>query len=258
MTELLANSVAVVTGAASGNGRGIARELARHGADVVVADVRETPREGGAPTHELITDETRSEAAFVQCDVTDLDDIDRAIDRAEEFGPLTTMVNNAGIIPDEELLETTKAEFEQVIGVNLAGVFFGSQLAAKRMVQRQEGSIINISGTAGLVGSANSPTYSASKGGVRLATYSMARYLGPEGIRVNAVHPGTVETEMMREDLREGSGEPTQAELDRIPLGRTAEPVDVANAVVYLASDLASHVTAESLVVDGGMTYTSG
>lgn len=258
MTELLSDGVAVVTGAASGNGRGIALELARHGSDVVVADVRETPREGGTPTHELVDSDTESDAAFVECDVTDIGDIDRALDRAEAFGPLTTMVNNAGVIPDEEFLETTEAAFERVIGINLAGVFFGSQRAARRMVERGEGSIVNISGTAGLVGSANSPTYSASKGGVRLATYSMAGHLGPHGVRVNAVHPGTVETEMMREDVREGDGQPTGAELDRIPLGRTADPVDVANAVVYLASDLASHVTAESLVVDGGMTYTSG
>ncbi len=258
MTELLSDNVTVVTGGASGNGRGIAREVARHGSDVVVADVREVPREGGKPTHEVIEAETESNAAFVHCDVTEIEDIDRAIDRAEEFGPLTTMVNNAGIIPDENFLETTKAEFENVIGINLTGVFFGSQLAAQRMIERQDGSIINISGTAGLVGSANSPTYSASKGGVRLATYSMARHLGPKGIRVNAVHPGTVETDMMREDIRDGDGEPTEKEIERIPLGRTAAPVDIGNAVVYLASDLASHVTAESLVVDGGMTYTSG
>ncbi len=257
MLKLLSDEVAIVTGAASGNGRAIATEFARHGADVVIADIERSPREGGIPTHEQIETETNSSAAFVQCDVSSVADIHAAVEAAEELGELSIMVNNAGIISHESVLETTETEYHRVMDVNLKGTFFGSQIAAKQMAERESGSIINVSGTAGLVGSTNSPTYSASKGGVRLLTYSLAAHLGSKGIRVNAIHPGTVETEMMRTDLRIDGQEPTEETLNQIPLERTANPSDIAKCAVFLASDLASHVTAESLVVDGGMTNTS-
>jgi len=262
MSELLAGKTGVVTGGASGNGRQVALAFARHGADVVVADVQEEPREGGAPTHEAIEDETDTHAAYVECDVTDRDALDAAIEAAEEFGGVDVMVNNAGVFRGEDFLDVTEDEFDWLMDINVKGVFFGAQAAARRMVERGEGgdngggSIINMSSVAGLLGSGEYVTYCTSKGAVRLLTYSLAGTLGPHGIRVNAIHPGIIETAMTTEDVPIVGTETGEAFLETVPLGRNGQPEDVADAAVLLASDLASYITGESLVVDGGMSMT--
>lgn len=257
MADLLSGTTAVVTGSASGNGRAIATAFAEHGADVVVADVREDPREGGPPTRELIAERTDAAATFVRCDVTDRADLERTMDAAEEFGGVDTMVNNAGILTDATFMGTSEAEYERIMTVNLKGVFFGGQIAAERMIDGGGGSIINVSSTSGLLGSRNA-AYSASKGAIRTLTYAMADALGPAGIRVNAIHPGTIETRMVVDDVDSIPEDDAERErfLERIPLGRIGRPEDVADAAVFLASDLAGYVSAESLVVDGGRTYT--
>lgn len=254
MSELLSGKTAVITGAMSGNGRATARVFAEHGADVVVADVREQPREATVPTHDLIEEETDAQATFVECDVTDKDDLEAAVDAADEFGGVDIMVNNAGIFRAEDFLSVSEAEFDQLMDINVKGVFFGTQVAADRMQDNGGGSIINLSSVAGLTGAGENVSYSTSKGAVRLLTYSTADALGSEGIRVNAIHPGVIETAMTTEDMPIVGTDEGEAYLETIPSGRFGEPEDVADAALFLASDLSSYVNGESLVVDGGMT----
>lgn len=254
MTELLSGKTAVITGGMSGNGRAIARLFAEHGADVVVADVREEPREASVPTHEIIQEETDAQVTFVKCDVTDRGDLVAAIDAAEEFGGVDVMVNNAGIFRGEDFLSVSEEEFDQLIDINVKGVFFGTQVAAERMQDEGGGSIINLSSVAGLTGTGEHVSYCTSKGAVRLMTYSTADALGPDGIRVNAIHPGVIETAMTTEDVPIIGTDEGEAYLEMIPSRRFGEPEDVADAALFLASDLSSYVNGESLVVDGGMT----
>lgn len=254
MSQLLSETAAVVTGGASGNGRSIARTFAEEGADVVVADVQADPREGGTPTHELIEAETDARAAFVECDVTDNDDLREAVDAADEFGGIDVMVNNAGIYRAETFTDVTEAEYRTLMDVNVKGVFFGAQIAAERMLETGGGSIINMSSVAGIQGSRQSPTYSASKGAVRLLTYALAAELGEDGVRVNAIHPGVIETSMTTEDVGLVRGENADRYRSMIPQGRFGTPDDVADVTLFLASDLADYVNGASLVVDGGMS----
>lgn len=254
MAELLANTVAVVTGAASGNGRAIALAFARHGAKaVIVADVQADPREGGQPTHERIMTETPTRATFVPCDVTRIADLEAAVEAAEAFGGVDVMVNNAGVFRQQDFLTVTEAEYAFIMDINVKGVYFGAQAAAKRMVTKGRGCIINMSSVAGLQGSGGFATYCTSKGAVRLLTYALAQELGSHGIRVNAIHPGLIETTMTTKDVPiVGSAMGTPYE-QAIPIHRFGVPEDVAGAAVYLASDLASYVNGASLVVDGGL-----
>ncbi|MEF8775128.1 MAG: SDR family oxidoreductase [Haloarculaceae archaeon] len=249
---LLADTAAVVTGGASGIGRGIALEYANHGATVVVADVREEPKEEGAPTHEVIQEETDSEATFVDCDVTEVDDLEAAVAAADEFGGVDVMVNNAGIWRPEEFLEVTEQEYAQLMAINMKGVYFGSQAAAKRMVEADGGSIINISSVNGIFGNGGFPSYTVSKAGIRVLSRSLAHGLGDHGVRVNCILPGAIDTAIGPEDAD------TEGQIDQllpmIPLGRQGQPADIGGAAVFLASDLASYVTGASLVVDGGWT----
>jgi NAD(P)-dependent dehydrogenase (short-subunit alcohol dehydrogenase family) len=251
--SLLEDKTAVITGSSGGIGRGIAQTFADHGASVVVADIREDPREGGTPTHELLQEEG-SEATYVECDVTDYDDCVAAVEAAEEFGGVDVMVNNAGIVgPQDPLVDLDLDEYRNLVSVNLDGVVNGSKAAALAMVERGEGgSIVNMSSVAGMVGYGGITPYSAAKGGVRLFTYALASELGPDGIRVNAVHPGVVETAMTKEDSPIVGTEQEEQLLPTIPLRRVGQPEDIGGVVTFLASDLASYVTAESIVVDGG------
>lgn len=252
MAELLAEKTAVVTGGASGNGRAIARTFAADGADVVVADVRRDPRGDGVPTDELVESETDRRSRFVECDVTDPADLTAAVEAADEFGGIDVMVNNAGVITDTPFFDVTEAEFGRLVDVNFKGVFFGSQVAASRMLEGDGGAIVNVSSTLGLIGSGSFSLYSATKGAVTLLTYSLGAGLGQRGIRVNAVHPGTIETEMNVQDIAVLDGDTGEELQSGIPLERFGRPEEVADAVAYLASDRASYVNATSLLVDGG------
>lgn len=259
MSLLLEEQTAVVTGGASGFGREIATTFARNGADVIVADLREDPRGGGTPTHEVIREQTDREAHYVECDVTDPGDLDVAVEAAEHLGGIDVMVNNAGVFRIEEFLEVTEAEYDRMMDVNVKGMFFGAQAAARRMVERGDGTIVNMSSAAGFVGTGDWVTYSTSKGAVRLLTYALADKLGPDGVRVNSVHPGISWTEMTHSGpLGEGLRGKVRQKLvqQQIPSRRFGEPEEVANAVLFLASDLSSYVNGESLLVDGGVAHT--
>jgi NAD(P)-dependent dehydrogenase (short-subunit alcohol dehydrogenase family) len=256
MERLLEDRTAVVTGGTSGIGRAIARRFAEQGADVVVADVRERPREGGRPTHERIVDETDRRATFVECDVRDPAATERAVAAADDYGGVDVMVNNAGVFHAESFLDADEAAFDRVFETNVKGTYFGAQAAARRMVRAGGGSIVNVSSTAGLYGVGDYVAYSASKGATRLLTYALADALGPDGVRANVVHPGVVETAMTRADSEVVGTEAGERFRERIPLDTFGRPEDVADAALYLASDLARYVTGESLVVDGGVHST--
>jgi NAD(P)-dependent dehydrogenase (short-subunit alcohol dehydrogenase family) len=255
MSEL-SGETAVVTGGASGNGRAIARLFAAEGTDIVVADRRESPREGGHPTHETIQEETSVDAIYVECDVTDLDLLEEAISAADEFGGVSILVNNAGIFDPGPFQEVTPEDYDRMMAVNARAPFFGTQFAADRMVDTdREGAVVNVSSVAGLRGMAGGATYCASKGAVTLLTYALADELGPDGIRVNAAHPGYVETAMFEQDVP-GPTDRAAKLAGEIPLRRVGQPADIAEAVLYLASDRGGYVTGASLTVDGGITNT--
>ena len=239
----------VVTGGASGNGRAIAQRFAEEGAaGVVVADLQPEPREGGDATTARV-ESAGAKALYVQCDVSNPDDLVGAVAAAEEFGGVTVMVNNAGIMWAQDFLEVSPERYDRLMDVNVKGVFFGSQAAARSMVQRgASGAIVNIASVASFVGSGPVAAYCAAKGAVRLLTLSLADALGPHGIRVNGIYPGLVDTEMARTDM----GLDLENSARACPLGRNASPRDVADAAVYLASDMASYVNGASLLVDGG------
>jgi len=247
MTDKLADETAVVTGAASGIGRAIALRFAAAGASVVVADVRERPREGGAPTHERIDD-----AEFVETDVSAVDDIRAAVETATDaFGSCDVMVNNAGVFTaDQPIADTDEDDYDWLMDINLKGVYFGSKFAADVMADQPDGgSIINLSSVAGLVGYPGASTYCASKGGISNLTRELALELGPDGIRVNAINPGVIETAMTTEDSDVAGTYEKQ-----IALRRDGQPEEVADVALFLASDDASYVTGHNLVVDGGYT----
>jgi NAD(P)-dependent dehydrogenase (short-subunit alcohol dehydrogenase family) len=250
MTQRFTAKTAVVTGASSGIGRAIALRFAEGGANVVVADTREEPREDGMATHERISEDGGS-STFVRTDVSSVEELKEAVERAEEtYGGLDVMVNNAGIFPPQtDVTSVGQDTYERVIDVNLKGVYFGSQ-AAIDVMQGQEGggAIINMSSIAGLTGYDRASAYCASKGGVANLTRELALEQGPHGIRVNALNPGIIETAQTRRDETDVIGEHT----DRIPLRRDGRPEDVAGAAAFLASEDAAYITGHNLVVDGG------
>lgn len=250
--SLLDGKVTVITGASSGNGRAIALAFAKEGSDVVLADIRESPREGGISTKELVEQETNQKALFVHCDVTKLSDLEAAMDAADGLGGVDIMINNAGILKKQSVLEASEAEFDLMSNVNIKSVYFGTQVAAKRMLNKGAGNIINLSSIAGMRGTGGYALYCTSKGAVRLMSHALADELGPKGIRVNALHPGIMNTQMNIADDPVIGTETGEGYLDMIPLRRWGEPEEVAKAALYLASDLSSYVTGSSLVVDGG------
>jgi glucose 1-dehydrogenase len=248
----LAGRVAVVTGGTSGLGRAIALALAREGAAVTVADVRERPADGAPPTAERIRAEG-GRAAFVATDVTHRADVEALVERTvAEFGPLHVMVNNAGVLSTlTPAVEKTEEEWLQVITVDLTGVWFGCQAALRQLIrQGQGGRIINVSSRLALQGVApGRADYCAAKGGVSSLTRQLAVEAGPHGITVNAICPGFILTEATRELAAAGKLEDARR---RTPYHRLGTPEDVAGCAVFLASSEAEFVTGQNLVVDGG------
>lgn len=258
MSELLAEKAAIVTGGASGIGRGIALALAEHGADVVVADIQTTPNtEDTTPTIEAIEERTDSRAKYADCDVTEPDDVAAAVESAEEFGGIDVMVNNAGIIRPVEFLESTEEDYYAMLDVHLKGTYLGCREAAKAMVAADGGSIVNVASTAVDRGfdAPGAAFYCAAKGGIQSMTFALGEILGPE-IRVNAIKPGyTAETGL---DAQTGDDEMRQERAAETAMGRLGLPEDLGNAAVFLASDLSGYVTSEAILVEGGWVHTGG
>jgi NAD(P)-dependent dehydrogenase (short-subunit alcohol dehydrogenase family) len=250
---MLSDKVAVVTGGSSGIGRGIAVRLAEHGADVVIADVRETPRMGGEPTAEKIESETEATAEFIECDVANPDEIETAVLAATELGGIDIMVNNAAVARAVDM-NVDPEEFDDIMGVNLKGVFFGTRIAGEEMADDGGGSIINIASPEGVRAVSQRPVYSSSRGAVPLVTESCAGYFGPDGVRVNTVHPGLVETAMVTEDIPLVGSEFEDQILQQTPLRRLGDASEIGDVVTFLASDMASYVTGAEIVADGGQS----
>jgi 3alpha(or 20beta)-hydroxysteroid dehydrogenase len=234
----LESKVAIVTGAARGQGEAEARLFAHEGAQVVIADVLDA--EGEAVAKDLGDD-----ALFVHLDVRDEQNwADVVTSTVERFGHLDVLVNNAAVHHIVKIEDETVEGFERMFRVNLIGTFLGIRTCAPALRRSGHGSIVNISSTAGLVGFRGHGAYGASKWGVRGLTKVAAIELGPE-IRVNSVHPGAIETDMLPE------GDP--ARFRRLPLRRTGQPEEVAELALFLASDASSYITGAEFVVDAGM-----
>jgi len=247
----LAGKGALITGAASGIGRAAALLFAREGAAVSVADQDEAG--GRAVVQEILDD--GGQAIFVGCDVTLAAHCQRAVQQTlASLGRLDILFNNAGIIKRATVLDTTEAEWEQVMAVNVKSIFLLCKFAVPVMAQAGGGVIINTASGWGLVGGRNAVAYCASKGAVVNMTRAMALDHGEQNIRVNCICPGDTDTPMLRAEAQQLAvpSDRFLAEAAQRPLGRIGRPEDIAQAALYLASDAAAFVTGTALVVDGG------
>ena len=245
----LDDKVALISGGARGQGAAEAKLFSREGARVVLGDVLE---DLGRQVEAEIN-ETGGEALFVRLDVTQESDWVHAVaETVGRFGRLDILVNNAAIFRTVPIEHTTVEEWDTVMAVNAKGVFLGTKHAIPAMREAGGGSIINISSTAGLVGSPRGGAYGTSKGGVRLLTKYAAIQHAKDGIRANSIHPGAVDTEMIAHSI--GTAEGRAESEARIPFGRIGTVDDVAYGALFLASDESSFMTGSELVIDGGVS----
>ncbi len=241
------DKVVVITGSGKGLGEAMALLFSREGAKIVIFDIDET---AGQDTVEQIREKT-GEAIFVQGDVSKADDAVRLIDAAvDAYDRVDVLVNNAGIHVDKTVADTTEAEWDEILGVNLKGYFLCSKAVIPQMRRQGGGNIICISSISGLIGQLNQAAYNASKHGIIGLVRCMAYDHAQENIRANAICPGVMNTPLVASVPEEHIAPYRKANL----LERFAEPIEVANAALFLASDESSHVTGSTMVVDGGYT----
>jgi NAD(P)-dependent dehydrogenase (short-subunit alcohol dehydrogenase family) len=249
----LQGKVAVITGAGSGMGRVAAQLFAAEGASVVVA---EFAAPAGEETVRLVSD-AGGTASSVRADVSREEDARAMVDAAvERYGRIDVLYNNAGIMPeaDHSVVDTDVDVWDQVMAVNLRGVFLGCKYAIPRMVEQGSGSIINVSSFVALLGcSVPQDAYTASKGAVLSLTRSLAVQFGPNGVRANAICPGPIETPLLMDWLLKDEAA-KQLRLARNPTGRFGKPEEIVNAAIYLASDESRWTNGAQFVVDGGIS----
>ena len=250
---ILNNKCALITGGASGIGRATVKLFAEEGAAVMIADIN---TELGKQVEREIQ-QAGGRAVFVPCDVTRADDCQRAVQVAvEQFGRLDILFNNAGMVRRADVLGTSEAEWDRVMDVNVKSIFLMSKYAVPVMAKQGGGSIVNTGSGWGIKGGRNAVSYCASKGAVVNMTRAMAIDHGPLNIRVNCICPGDTDTPMLHNEAVQ-VGQPDaqfMAEAAERPLNRYAQPIEIAQSVLYLASDAASFVTGAILAVDGGGT----
>ena len=243
---ILSNQVALITGAARGIGKGIAERLSSEGASVAIVDI--DGEAAKATAGELKSD--NSETAAYSCNVADFDQVDEVVGRViADFGRLDILVNNAGVTRDGLLMRMKPEDWDLVLQVNLKGSFNFIRCACRPMTKQRRGAIVNISSVVGLMGNAGQANYAASKAGLLGLTKSAAKEFAPRGIRVNAVAPGFIETEMtetLSEEVKKGW-------LSNIPCRRAGTISDVASAVLFLVGPDSQYLTGQVLQVDGGM-----
>ncbi len=254
----LQDRVAIVTGAASGIGRAIARRFAAEGARVVIADITQDPKEGGAPTLDLI-EQDGGRADFIETDVADWDAVDALVSAvAARHGRLDVMVNNAATYSSQRLTETGGADWSRVMGVNLTGVFYGCKRAVQQMLTQDprgsagneaRGRLIVISSQHGMISAPGDFAYGVSKAGVAYMTRQIAADYARDLIVCNAVAPGKILTGKPGAALDAAALAYSES---RTPMPRLGRPEDVANAALFLASDQATYMTGVNLMVDGG------
>lgn len=249
-----ADQVVIVTGGAQGIGRACVEAFADEGAAVVVADIAV---EGGRQVADAIVGRG-GRARFIATDVGDGVQARRLVDQTlEAFGRLDVLINNAGIIKTADFLEISEADFDAVLRVNLKGVFLVGQAAARAMVEQGKGAIVNMSSTNAVVAIPNQVPYATSKGGVNQLTKVMALALADKGVRVNAIGPGSIMTDILKVVMNDEAAR--QRILARTPLGRCGEPAEIAKVALFLASDDASYLTGQCIYPDGGrlaLNYT--
>lgn len=244
---LLTGKTAIVTGGSRGIGRAIALCLAAEGASVAVIYAGNTA--AAEETLQAITDKG-GKAISIQCDVANEDAVTAMVKQVkEQFGSVDILVNNAGITRDGLLMRMKTADWQAVLDTNLTGTFFCTKAVTKFMMKQRSGAIVNLTSVVGLTGNAGQANYAAAKSGIIGFTKSVAKELASRGIRANAVAPGCIDTDMtavLSDAVKEEM-------LKTIPLGRVAQPEEVAKAVLFLVSDCASYITGQVLNVDGGM-----
>lgn len=251
---LLEGKSAIVTGAGQGIGRACAERLAREGARLVLADVNAKTGEAAAKA----IAKAGGTAVFQACDVSRKADVEALVAAAvSAYGRLDVMVNNAGVVDDVPFLDLSEAEFDRIIGINLKGAFLVAQAAARQMAAQMKkkprstpGAIVNMSSINAWFGLPDHAAYAMSKGGIMQLTKSMAVALAPLGIRVNAVGPGTIETPLIKDVVKDAAFR--KKVLSRTPLGRFGKPEEIAAVVAWLASEEASYLTGTTVYADGG------
>ncbi len=248
----LDDKVAIVTGAARGIGLACATRFAKDGANVVLADIDEAAGEAAAAALR----EDGHDAVFIACDVSERLDVRNLVtETVSKYGAIDILVNNAGIIIGGEFLELKEEDFDKVMSVNLKGVFLTGQAVARQMVKqldegRAPGSIINMSSINAVLAIPNQVPYTISKGGVSQLTKVMALSLADKGIRVNAIGPGSIMTDILKSVADDDAAR--RKILSRTPLGRIGDPEEIAGVAAFLASDDASYVTGQTIYADGG------
>ena len=245
----LEGKVALISGGARGQGAVEARIFAKEGAKVVIGDILD---DLGRQVEAEIA-EAGGDITYVHLDVTSEADWEDAVRTAvDNYGGLNILVNNAGILIRANVEDTTEEDWDRIMDINAKGVFLGTKASIPAMRDAGGGSIINISSVAGLQGSPQSAAYSSTKGAVRILTKSTAVQYAKENIRCNSVHPGIIYTDMTSDSLDTEEGQRNW--MNRVPIGRLGQSEDVANGVLFLASDESSYMTGSELVIDGGIT----